>query len=228
MTEPLRAEYDEGYFDKDEQGWCARRVEVSTEGEVVKIRRHGDDNGLRAYDEIEEGKIGRAWPELGLIEVVGVRGQLGYFDTRTQRMRGGGEQILKDFVGPAAIEQAALLRVGREIVAEVAAALGMRPGPPPTQIEMPPAVPGKYAGTGQQSLRSVTGEHGCTWVFQRRDYPGEPMGPHYEVRIEGEGGYVSLFLGDERRASLLFIGPLERHHLAVAARDRALAAWCPT
>ena len=33
-------------------------------------------------------------------------------------------------------------------------------------------------------------------------------------------------LDAEQQASLLLIGPLERHHLATAARDQALAAWC--
>lgn len=226
MTEPLHADYDDGYFDKDEQGWCARCVEVRTEGERVTIRRHGDDNGVRAYDETEVGTIGRAWPELGLVEVVGERGRLGYFDTRTKRVRSGGEQILHNFLAPAGVEEAEFFRVGREIVASVAEALGMRPGPPPTQIEMPPAVPGRYAGSGLESALTLPGEHGCRWVFLRRVYPGEPMGPHLDVRVEGDGGWASLFLGDEQRASLLFIGPLECHHLALAARERALAGWC--
>jgi hypothetical protein len=60
-----------------------------------------------------------------------------------------------------------------------------------------------------------------------RDYPeGHWLGPQLDVRIEGDGGHVSLFVQERTRAHFLFIGPLELHHLAAAARDQALARWC--
>ena len=226
MAIDLRANYDEGCFDKDEQGWCSRCVEVTTAGEQVTIRRHGDDNGLRPYDETTVGMIGAAWPELGLVQIVEARGVLAYFDTRTGRLRSPGEQVLHRFQAPAGLDEAGFFAAAGAIVASVAAALGANPGPPPTPVVLPPAVPGRH-GSGLESVLTTPGEDGCVWVLSRRTYPDNPdLGAHLDVRVERRGVWVSLFLGAERQASLLLIGPLERHHLATAARDQALAAWC--
>jgi len=226
MAIDLRADYDEGYFDKDEQGWCPRCVEVATAGEQVTIRRHGHDNGLRHYDETTVGTIGAAWPELGLVQIIGPRGVLAYFDTHAGRVRSPGEQILHRFHAPAGLDEDGFFAAASAIVASVAAALGVHPGPPPTPVVLPAAVPGCY-GTGLESVLTAPGEDGCAWVLSRRTYPDNPeMGVHLDVRVEARGVWVSLFRGDEQQASLLLIGPLERHHLAVAARDQALAGWC--
>lgn len=227
MAIDVRAEYDEGYFDKDEQGWCARCVEVRSDGERVTIRRHGDDNGIRAYDETTVGKIGQAWPELGLVQIVGERGPVAYFDAKTGRLRVPAEQMPHWFSGarlpPAPDDFAAALAM----IVPVAEALGMQPGPPPTQIVMPPLTPSPSAGDSLEAHLSIAGERGDRWVFMRREYPeGDPMGPQFEARVEGEGCWVSLFVGDRRRAMFLFMGPLERYHLAIAARDTAIAKWC--
>ena len=79
---------------------------------------------------------------------------------------------------------------------------------------------------GERHL-SVPGEHGCRWVFTLRDDPSaDPPARQFDVRLQDDRRWVSLFAGDSDRAMFLFYGPLERYHLAIAARDRALAAWC--
>jgi len=227
MAIDVRAEYDEGYFDKDEQGWCARCVEVSTEGDRVTIRRHGDDNGIRAYDETKVGKIGKTWPELGLVQIVDERGPLAYFDAGTGRLRTPGEQMPHWFTPPLHAHGPGDFAAGLAIVVPVAVALGMQPGPPPTRIEMPAPVPKPHSGNALQSEVSLPGENGYTWVFTRRVYPDGSMGPEFDVRVEGHCCWVSLWAeGTNRRAMLLFMGPLERYHLAIAARDPAIAKWC--
>lgn len=48
---PLAADYEEGgWFDKDEQGWCANRVRVWEEGGAVFIREWHDANGIIRTD----------------------------------------------------------------------------------------------------------------------------------------------------------------------------------
>ena len=48
----------DGYFDKDEQGWCATLIAISQEGARVSIRRWHDANGILRSDEKWQGTIG--------------------------------------------------------------------------------------------------------------------------------------------------------------------------
>lgn len=227
MVMDLQAEYDDGYFDKDEQGWCARRVHVSTEGPRVTIRRSGDDNGIRAYDETFAGTIGTQWPELGLVKIVNERGTLFYFDRRTGRLRSLGEQISHPFMPPADYREPGCLAVGLTLLTPVAAALGMRCGPPPTDVVMPALTPSPTASGCLESQVKLQGEHGCTWEFTLRDIPGDDgLGPQLGVTVHGDGCWISLFVQSPQRASFMFSGLIELHHLAAAARDQALAGWC--
>ena len=227
MDTDLHADYDEGYFDKDEQGWCARRVQVTTDGTRVTIRRSGDDNGARPYDDTSVGSIGTSWPALGLVQIVGERGTMAYFDRNTGRLRSPGEQVSHRFAPPQTYRDPGCLEIVMNLLAPVAAALGMRPGSPPAAPTMPPLVPSLTACDSLESHATSPGEHGCTWGFMLRDFPeGHWLGPQLDVRIAGDGGHVSLFVQEPTRASFLFIGPLELHHLAIAARDEALARWC--
>ncbi len=223
----MRADYDEGYFDKDEQGWCTRRVQLSRDGDRVTIRRSGDDNGLRPYDETIEATVGPAWPELGLTQLLGPHGPLAYFDANTGRLRHHGEQVPHWFKPPANFRGPDCLLIALEVITPIAEQLGMRPGPPPRAIDMPPPTPSTTAAGALERHRSVPGEDGCAWTFMLRDYPpGDRLGPQLDVRVHDERRWVSLFAGETDRAMLLFFGPLERYHLAIAARDRAIAAWC--
>lgn len=89
MTAPeipdIAGSYDAGYFDKDEQGWCSRNVAISQQGRRIVVRRWGDDNGLRAFDERTEGEIVGHRPEQGLVVLGG--GMAGWaFNLATRRL----------------------------------------------------------------------------------------------------------------------------------------------
>jgi hypothetical protein len=53
----VTASYDDGYFDKDEQGWCSHNVAITQDGVHVRVHRWGDDNGLRPHEDHLEGDI---------------------------------------------------------------------------------------------------------------------------------------------------------------------------
>lgn len=59
MPPPIDVTYEEpgGYFDKDEQGWCAPRVTITQDGARVRIRRWFDANGIVRSDSTEDGII---------------------------------------------------------------------------------------------------------------------------------------------------------------------------
>jgi len=225
MAVDLNADYDEGYFDKDEQGWCSHRVTITSDGERVTIRRSGDDNGARPYDETVEGRVGLAWPELGLIQIL-CRQESPYFDTRTRRLRSASEQVDLRFTPPASYRDAGSLAAVAQIVAEVAAALGLVTGRPPPDPLLPAPSPDPHVGGALVARLELVDERGCNWELLVRDDPAGEFGPQLSVRVQGPGVFVSLFVHEPGRASFLFVGPLERHHLAAAARDRRLAAWC--
>lgn len=67
---PMSAEYDDGYFDKDEQGWCSAWTSVvSTPGGEVRIRQWGDRNGLDAYERTIETRVAQHLAELQLVKL---------------------------------------------------------------------------------------------------------------------------------------------------------------
>lgn len=67
---PLNTEYDEGYFDKDEQGWVTNKTMViMNSAGVVKVRRWGDANGRDPYDTTTETRALAYFPELKLVKL---------------------------------------------------------------------------------------------------------------------------------------------------------------
>ena len=228
MAIDLNVDYDAGYFDKDEQGWCARRVQVTSDGERVTIRRSGDDNGLRNYDETVEGRVGRSWPELGLVQIVCPQ-ESPYFDANTRRLRPAYEQMSTWFVPPAGLRGPGCLPEIVEIVAAVAEQLGRTPGRPPPDLTLPAPVPNPHCMDALESRVEVTDERGCSWELMVRDFPpGEWTEHQVSVRVQSGGVWSSVFVQEPRKGHFLFMGPLELYHLAAAARDRLLAAWCGT
>ena len=84
---PIFANYDDGYFDKDEQGWCARCHQISEAGGIITVRQWGDDNGLRPYDETAQYTNGGLVPGLSLLRLTNREGHTAaYFDTATSRL----------------------------------------------------------------------------------------------------------------------------------------------
>lgn len=58
----FRGEVD-GYFDKDEQGWCSTMIEVTQTGRRVRVRVWHDANGVLRSDHTREGTIGEETDE---------------------------------------------------------------------------------------------------------------------------------------------------------------------
>jgi hypothetical protein len=81
----VSARYDEGYFDKDEQGWCSRNVDVVQTGARVLVHRWGDDNGARPHDERLEGEIAAHFEDLGLVTFSGGLAAV-RFNLKTRRL----------------------------------------------------------------------------------------------------------------------------------------------
>ena len=225
MTQ-IHVDYDTGYFDKDEQGWCARRVQIRTEGGQVIVRSSGDDNGARPYDTTQVLTLGRSWPELGLVALLDEGRVVAYFAAKKQRLRSYGEQVLRWFKPPAGYRGEGCLERAAELVAPVAEVLGLWPGAPPRAIDMPPRAPSPTSSGAVESKIEVPGEGGAAWRFMLREMAaGWGLGPQLEALVRGEQVLVSLFVEGPERAMFLFSGALERYPEAAAARDRAIAEW---
>lgn len=222
----IAADYDEGWFDKDEQGWCARRVRITAAGELVEIHRSGDDNGLRPFAETFIARVGRTWPELALVELITERGPY-YFDGRTGRLRVRGEQVSREFAPPPDYRGPGCLDTALALVAAIAAGLGLQPGAPPRDPALPAPAREQSGDESLASAASFAGADGCTWKLTLRDFPADHwLGPQLDAAVHGpRGDFVSLFVQSPRRGWLGFGGPIERYHLALAERDRVLAAW---
>ncbi len=54
----------EGYFNKDEQGWCGYRIEVICEDENVTHRKYFDSNGTIESEEILKGTVTKTESEI--------------------------------------------------------------------------------------------------------------------------------------------------------------------
>lgn len=65
----VTCQYDDGGFDKDEQGWVTNATAVTQQGERVTVRRWGDRNGLDPYEHSVTARLGQHFPELGLVKL---------------------------------------------------------------------------------------------------------------------------------------------------------------
>lgn len=95
MTSPLarlHVEYDDGYFDKDEQGWCANNVRIRVSEDVVHVDQWGDANGQRPYAYAWEGRIAEV-DEANEVVLIARASATVVFDLRSQRLLGNGAQV---------------------------------------------------------------------------------------------------------------------------------------
>lgn len=89
----LSCSYDDGSFDKDEQGWVASRTDVSSNVETgaVTIRLSGDRNGLDAYDVVTETRIAQVFAGQHLVKLAHPRW---YFDLAKNRLVDGNRDVV--------------------------------------------------------------------------------------------------------------------------------------
>ena len=95
MTSPLarlHIQYDDGYFEKDEQGWCSNNVGIQVADDVVHVDQWGDANGQRPYAYAWEGRIAEV-DEANEIILIARGNDTLVFDVRSQRLLGNGAQL---------------------------------------------------------------------------------------------------------------------------------------
>ncbi|MCB9570912.1 MAG: hypothetical protein H6709_02350 [Kofleriaceae bacterium] len=224
----LTVEYDDGYFDKDEQGWCARRVAITQDGDRVIVRAWGDDNGARPYDRRTSYGIGGYWPEQGLVRLDGdAAGRRAYFDLATRRLRDAREQETAWFAPPPGYRDDGWCEAIAAMLVPVAGVLGLEVRPPPAPVTLPPLAPSPTSTGVEARVEVLVGA--ARWGFMARDFvdgAAPDLGPQLEVRVVGgDAIHVSLFVQSPRRALFLLMGPLERYPDARLARDAVLGRW---
>lgn len=224
MTTPsdldLDLAYDEGYFDKDAQGWCARNVQVVRTADRVTIRRWGDDNGTQSYDQTETGSLGSVFAELGLVKIVDGTRTVGYVDLTMRRFRAATEHVSMWFT-PAFTDQdeGTLARLANH-AAPIARALGLDAQAPEPPIVLPPPTPSPTCeGALDRSAEIVNGL--ARWTFLIRDAPRRPR--TLIVTVNGNAIHVGFHVESATRAGLVFGGALELLAAGAAERDRQLA-----
>lgn len=109
----LSCSYDDGCFDKDEQGWCAAKTEVSSDVQTgaVTIRLSGDRNGRDAYDVVTQTRIAQVFADQHLVKLAHPRW---YFDLAKNRLVDGcrdvvlarGTQARADWLEPPRVNEA--------------------------------------------------------------------------------------------------------------------------
>ncbi len=215
----LTASYDDGYFDKDEQGWCARNVELTQLGERVMVRRWGDDNGLRVYDERLEGTVAAVLADRALVVLAG--GLVGYvFDLSTRRLSMRGHTT-REFTPPMDYLESAYHARAMQLLLDIDAALGgpvrTAPHPPP----WPAPIPSPTCAGAQESATAIALPDGTGLNSMRRTLSSDHgLGPQLLVELRGGQGATQLFVEGPDRGQVLFAGPIEREPDADAVIER--------
>jgi len=86
-TARLCVEYDAGYFDKDEQGWCSNVHRLRVEGDVLHVEQSGDRNGLDPFHTRWEARIVEV-DEPNEVVLLARGADAVVFDLRSQRLVG--------------------------------------------------------------------------------------------------------------------------------------------
>jgi hypothetical protein len=213
--------YDEGYFDKDAQGWCARNVQVVRTTDRVTIRRWGDDNGTQSYDQTETGSVGPVFPDLGLVKIVDGARTIGYVDLTSRRLRAATEYVSSWFVPAFADrDEGTLARIARHAAA-IARALGLEAHAPLQPIVLPAATPSPTC-EGALDRSTEIADGAARWTFLIRDAPRCER--TLIVTVTGNSLHVGFHVESSTRAGIGFGCPVERLALGAAERDRQLAA----
>jgi hypothetical protein len=92
MSVRIDVEYDAGYFDKDEQGWCAHVHRLRQEGDVVHVEEHGDRAGLDPFRRSWSARIESVDEPNGIVVLARGSERL-VFDLRSSRLRGREEHV---------------------------------------------------------------------------------------------------------------------------------------
>ena len=130
----MNVTYDAGYFDKDEQGWCANHHRLSVDGDLVHVERWGDYAGREPFSVRWDARIVEVDAPNELVVLVGTkRKETLIFDLRGQRLLGSwnqGEDRIA-LIAPPTFETVPMLgRYGFSLL-ETVWPSGDEPPPPP-------------------------------------------------------------------------------------------------
>lgn len=214
MTFPaFGCDYDDGYFDKDEQGWVTARVAVTSDPQTgaVRVCRSGDRNGLDPYEVVTQTRVVAVFPELGLVKL---GSQQWYFDLAKGRLVDGNRGVVlvqrpavPGWLEPARVEAA---------IALVFELLERTGGP---RLTRPPfeGLPPRTEGPRDFARKVYPLTEGFRLELQYR--PGEV--PEFAAWLSGEEAGATVSVNEHGVLRIEVRGGLEHHPAA-----RALAeAW---
>lgn len=190
--EPLdvTCHYDDGCFDKDEQGWVTNATAVTQQGDVVTVRRWGDRNGLDPYEHSVTARLGQHFPELGLVKLE--PGKL-YIDLVKRRVLDASHgAVLTPGMAPADYQQR--LAAALPFVVKLAGLLGA----PRQEAPMPEVV---FSGD------EWTAPFGSGVLEVKRGY-------NFQISYEHGPCLAKIFIRDDLRCEFVGRGPLELHRAA--------------
>ena len=216
--------YDAGFFDKDEQGWCARWYQLKEADGLVIVNEWGDDNGLRAYRTSKTYLRGQFLEHIGLVRLIDERDHTAaYFDAAKLRIVPAVDQDSVQFVPPGYSAPGALAKLAAAILPVVYAIGIVNPGHPPS-FELSPLSPSPNCEGAIEAHNAWQGP-GAGWSWCRRVLSNGT--PQLNLVIEGACRHVSVFAQSPECAWFLLCGSPEavRPTPVQQARQAAIVAW---
>lgn len=206
--------YDAGYFDKDEQGWSARPIRVTTRGDLVDVEDAGNRYTYRP---------GRRYPATGFVAlelVSGIHAGWCLFDVESRRLVPSPLSRLRSVTrarprppGPPSEQQlldalAACLAATRVLLPDA---------PSPTAAPAPADVAALLARPGESLRLDVPGAYLLAW---RRD--GAVSGASARTDSPVGAPYAAVWLGETDRSICVSGAALDALEPAFAAAREAL------
>lgn len=215
----LSCSYDDGYFDKDEQGWVTNGTGVSTLADgTIRIRRWGDRNGLDPYEQLTETRVAQVFDELKLVKL---EQWPWYFDLEKQRL----VDANKDVMLPRRAAEgdwmtAARITSAMSFVSDLVATLGARVTLP--RFEGWPAreTSNRFEFTGMK----LPLEGGFTLELRYRPAISPTDKPELCVWLSSAQRGASVVVTERGEYCVSVRGPLELHAAARAAAEQW--RWC--
>lgn len=218
----LACRYDQGYFDKDEQGWVANWVEVRshTDG-TVTIRKWGDSAGRNPWEQTIHTRVDGVFPDLALVKFAAAPW---YYNYTKHRLIDGGEYVI--LVTQHAFAEGWLASSRVQSAIGFLCTLVARLGGPHLETPRFESWP-ERTSTDPYHFDVVTlCDDGVTRFFAETR-PAVSADAHPELAIWLTTGWfaASLRVTDQGRAAVAVRGGLEFHRAVAPVVREFLAGW---